>query len=599
MATAPSVNFLAPGTEAGLDYTQVQRQREMAKALMQSSFNPQGGQMIGNIYVPPGKLSYAAQIAQALAGGLLNRQADDQERTILQKAQQQRAAEAQGFMTALNGTPGKTIAPLTPNDDEGNPMPSAQTQGTAPDRARALAIALQSQNPSLQSMGGELMKQQLADQRRQQILGQFGFGGQPGQAGEPSATPGASAGGFGSNIDPRVIGLVASGDPALEKLGGILQDTNKPIALREGDLVVPDGKGGYRAAYSQPKLPAGMVPERAPNGQVLGAKVLPGFESGNADIAGAERKAQEQAAAKFDMVKIGDKFYTREQAAQLAGEPSTVAPLPGATQPGQFRGSFTGTPESIISGINALPEPDRSQARQAYSNQLVGNNPEFSAMGTGAQPPLPGAGAGRGGQGGPGIPVQSDESKAYGVARAKDFAAQAANYQKAGQQAGSMLRNIDDLRNLYADPNVATGALAEKFSGLKNVAASFGIDMKGLSSEQAAQAITNKMSLELRSPEGGAGMPGSLSDSDREFLRSMTPNLTRTPEGRAQIMNAYEKLAKRQIEVARMAAEYEHQTGQLDAGFDRMIQNFANNNRLFVDPKPATGLPPGWSVKVK
>lgn len=206
-----------------------------------------------------------------------------------------------------------------------------------------------------------------------------------------------------------------------------------------------------------------------------------------------------------------------------------------------------------------------------------------------AQYGFQGAGAGRGGQGGPGIPVQSEEDKAYGTARAKAFADQATGYQKAAQQASSTLRNLDELRTLYADPNVAKGALAENISGLKSIGASFGIDMKGLSSEEAAQAITNKMALDFRSTADGGGMPGAMSDADREFLKALTPNLSKSPEGRAKIMDAAQKVAQRQIDVARLASQYEQQHGRLDAGFDKVLQDYAAKNRMFTQAQPGGG----------
>lgn len=600
MATQP-VNFFAPGTDAGLDFNQIQRQRDMAAMLMKSGFDPQQGQMVGNQYVAPGAMSYVSQLVGALAGTGMQRNADQAERDLLQRAQTQRAAEASSFMDALNGKAGQPIKPLTANDDEGNPMPVSQSPATAPDRARALAIALQSQNPALQSMGAELMKRQMSEQQLADIMAKYGPGGTGGAGG--GGAPGGMPG-----VNPLAFALSGAG---YDKLGSMVQDASKPIALPEGDLVVPDGQGGYRAAYSQPKLPAGMVPVRDASGRVTGASVLPGFTGGTAAIAGAERNAQEAASDAYKPPTLvdlpgGPKLLTPAQQRAMAGGsdasappaggggpvngqaiPNPMAPRPGDSDRAMIYAqelkAATGRLQQAQAGGNADEINRAQQDVQGILKEIKSNKIQFPAE------LMPGAGAGRGGQGGPGIPVQDEASKAYDTARAKDFATQAAAHQKTGQQGAATLRNLDELRTLYADPNVAKGALAENISGLKNVGASFGIDMKGLSSEQASEAITNKMALDLRSTADGGGMPGAMSDSDRNFLKALTPNLTKSPEGRQKIMDAQQKVAQRQIDVARLANDYEQRNGRLDAGFDKVLQDYAAKNTMFTAAKPGGG----------
>ena len=50
-----------------------------------------------------------------------------------------------------------------------------------------------------------------------------------------------------------------------------------------------------------------------------------------------------------------------------------------------------------------------------------------------------------------------------------------------------------------------------------------------------------EFALELRNPSGGAGMPGAMSDADRNFLASIPPSLANTKEGRALIANSIER----------------------------------------------------------
>ena len=47
--------------------------------------------------------------------------------------------------------------------------------------------------------------------------------------------------------------------------------------------------------------------------------------------------------------------------------------------------------------------------------------------------------------------------------------------------------------------------------------------------------------------------PGALSDSDRNFLSSMTPGIETTPEGRALMVDWSRRMYQHQIELARVA----------------------------------------------
>lgn len=587
MATQP-VNFFAPGTDAGLDYSQVQRQRALAELLTKQGQTQQQGTMAGNLYVPPSALSYVTQLANALGGGYMQRQADQSERDILQQAQQRRVQEASDFMGALNGKPGQTVAPAVPNDDEGNPMPAVQMPGVAPDRNKAIALALQSQNPAVQAMGSDLMKQQMSEQQLADLMGRFG-GGSAGAGGASSAP---AAGGSGAapaggipGVNPLAAALAASGNTGFGKLGSMIQDASKPQTLSEGGtLVTNDG----RVIFTAPKTEAGIG--------IQGGRAMPvpGFQEAQARREGMNAAAVDAAKAQGDMVtlEVNGRPVTKTRA-QWAAEMGGGAPrpLPGYQSEPAMRATAGERNDAVAAPVireaatNEIAALKRDLANTSDPKSKAMIQEEISRLSgqlssLNASTPAPTGG---------GVQGQSSGEKAYGDARAKDFAEQASGYQKGGQQGSSMLRDIDQLRTLYADPNVAKGALAENISGLKNLGASFNVDMKGLSSEQAAEAITNKMALALRSTADGGGMPGAMSDADRNFLKALTPNLTKSPEGRAKIMDAQQKLAQRQIDVARLANEYEQRNGRLDAGFDRVLQDYSAKNRMFTQAQPGGG----------
>jgi hypothetical protein len=176
------------------------------------------------------------------------------------------------------------------------------------------------------------------------------------------------------------------------------------------------------------------------------------------------------------------------------------------------------------------------------------------------------------------IPSQEKaESKTVGEFFGKTYA----DIQSAGLSATNKINKVERLNTLL--DGVQTGKLTPFGVDVASTAASLGfkIDPK-LGNKQAADALSKEMALELRNPSGGAGMPGALSNSDREFLMSMTPGLTSDPESRKLISESMVKLAKRDQEVAKIAREYRKKNGNLDEGFYDELAKFSETNPLFT-----------------
>jgi hypothetical protein len=136
-----------------MEKQQLARRRKMIEALM-------GG---GNRQFTPDRGGTAQAIAQAIGTVLAayqNKQLDAQEKDLGQHAaadQQARLAQALSQYDSLSkGSPG--VMPLTPNDDEGNPMPSSPA--TPPDPRGANMALLKSGIPMLQEFGTKAMLQQ-------------------------------------------------------------------------------------------------------------------------------------------------------------------------------------------------------------------------------------------------------------------------------------------------------------------------------------------------------------------------------------------------------------------------------------------------------
>ena len=151
---------------------------------------------------------------------------------------------------------------------------------------------------------------------------------------------------------------------------------------------------------------------------------------------------------------------------------------------------------------------------------------------------------------------------------------------KDSAKARQQMNQIDQLETLMN--GMGGGKLTPTGFEIARYAKSLGLDISdNLGNADAAATILNKMALDLRSTAEGSGMPGSLSDSDREFLRSMTPGLEKSPEGRAKLFSYYRKVYGRQIEVGRKAIEYKKRNGKLDEGFYTELDDYSQKNPLF------------------
>jgi len=171
---------------------------------------------------------------------------------------------------------------------------------------------------------------------------------------------------------------------------------------------------------------------------------------------------------------------------------------------------------------------------------------------------------------------EKEEAKAVGKAAGESFNA----IMQSGMDAGSKIARYDRIGQLLE--GVSTGKLTPAATQIAAIADSLGIKIDpNLGSKQAAQALANEIALTLRNPSGGAGMPGALSDKDREFLVSMAPGLGTTPEGNRLLIETAKKLAKRDQEVSRLARQYRQKNGSFGPGFYEELQRYSEANPLF------------------
>jgi hypothetical protein len=197
------------------------------------------------------------------------------------------------------------------------------------------------------------------------------------------------------------------------------------------------------------------------------------------------------------------------------------------------------------------------------------------------------------------IAITMSQEKAEAQKVGAGFGEEFVNTQKLAAAANDNLARLSRMEQLLE--GVETGRLTTVGTQFNSLAKSFGIDLDPkLGAKQAAQALARQMALELRNPSGGAGMPGAMSDADREFLVSMTPGLETTPEGNKLIIETGRKVAKRVQKVAEIARTYRKKHGQLDEGFYDELQAYSDAHPMFegqavpsaASPKAPSGVAP-------
>ena len=177
------------------------------------------------------------------------------------------------------------------------------------------------------------------------------------------------------------------------------------------------------------------------------------------------------------------------------------------------------------------------------------------------------------------------------------------NAQKGAAEAIASNARLDRMSQLLE--GVQTGkystSLMELQKGLstilgKNAPTIFGKPAE-VAQAEAASALANEIALTLRNPAGGAGMPGAMSDADRQFLQSMVPGLETTPPGRKLMVETAKALNKRAVEVARLMAEYRKSNNNSLDGWELYLADWSEKNPLFAgvavpEVPPPTGGPP-------
>ncbi len=231
-----------------------------------------------------------------------------------------------------------------------------------------------------------------------------------------------------------------------------------------------------------------------------------------------------------------------------------------------------------------------AELKQAWKQQQYNTDPVLKRIATESAPtagegigkPMPTAAAAPVRD----IPAEKSreaESKEVGKAYGTTFE----GYMKAAEGSQRKLEQYQQLDALLE--GVDTGKLTPYTTELAAWARSVGdtlnipklknLDPK-LGNKEAANTISQALALELRDPSGGAGMPGAMSDADRQFLMRMVPSLSTAPEGRRLMVQRAVQAAERAGTIADLAEKYRKDKGSLE-GFTQFKKKYVDENQMF------------------
>lgn len=146
---------------------QLNRQQQLAQALMQQGQQQPQGQMVSGRYVPTSFFQNILPLAQTFAGNRLAEQGDQKAIALADKLRKRESEVLGKYMTSMTPVPDQVTELAGPYGQNVNktgmnvPMPTATVQGRGPDFKAAFEAAMDPYSPAyLKAAGMEMLKTQ-------------------------------------------------------------------------------------------------------------------------------------------------------------------------------------------------------------------------------------------------------------------------------------------------------------------------------------------------------------------------------------------------------------------------------------------------------
>lgn len=185
-----------------------------------------------------------------------------------------------------------------------------------------------------------------------------------------------------------------------------------------------------------------------------------------------------------------------------------------------------------------------------------------------------------------GLRGASPATEAFATTQAKNQSEQYDTIIKAARSAREQINSlgaVESALSTYNDGSTfGTGRAAPAEMAIRGYLKSVGVgDADTLAAGELITAFQNRMSLIMRNPDSGMGMPGAVSDRDLAFLKDAQAGIDKSPEGNRKLIEIMRKLETRKIELAQFAEQYVKQRGSLE-GFEQAVKQWADQRPLFA-----------------
>ena len=314
----------------------IQRKLQMAQLLNQQAMQPLELPQQAGVKISP----YAglAKILEGFNAGREEKAATEAYKELANKYQAGNKADIGSFLEAMQGTPAKELAGPAPQGAPTGVSPEGMQGGyiqpaQAPDRQRAMALALGSQNPTLQGAGGAMLGQMFAQDKIKDLKTEL-VGNKTHRIGYTETGKRIDLGEITESVSPDTAARLKQDKELSDRAFGQLSASQKATLANDAarlnisaqqlffDTGIKAGGGTFVNPIAQPPAPTvppaqptPNAPRPAPAGALTptSAPVAPSVAQGYTPLNQLSPKAQQEVAKAAALEQIVPKPLTESQ----------------------------------------------------------------------------------------------------------------------------------------------------------------------------------------------------------------------------------------------------------------------------------------------